>query len=121
MTADRARVSFDPTRLYRSVVAQQGRVTLEADTNEAASIAGEALRLETIDFVLCNDRGLGGFAARRHETLYSRNRRQRRGIRGRSKCCGCGGSGKSNSEFQKMTAFHDISLSWCMTRDAGRF
>jgi hypothetical protein len=51
MTADRARVSFDPTRLYRSVVAQQGRVTLEADTNEAASIAGEALRLETIDIV----------------------------------------------------------------------
>jgi Family of unknown function (DUF6519) len=51
MTADRARVSFDPTRLYRSVVTQQGRVTLEADTNEATSIAAEALRLETIDIV----------------------------------------------------------------------
>ena len=51
MTADRARVSYDPTRQYRSVVAQQGRVTLEADTNEAAVIAGEARRLETIDIV----------------------------------------------------------------------
>lgn len=51
MTADRARVSYDPTRQYRAVVAEQGRVTLEADTNEAASIAGEALRFETIDIV----------------------------------------------------------------------
>jgi hypothetical protein len=51
MTADRARVGYDPTRQYRSVVTQQGRVTLEADTNEATSIAGEALRLETIDIV----------------------------------------------------------------------
>jgi Family of unknown function (DUF6519) len=51
MTADKARISYDPTRHYRSVVAQQGRVTLEADTNEGSSIAGEALRLETIDIV----------------------------------------------------------------------
>src|SRR5262249_51177786 len=51
MTADRARVSYDATRQYRSVVAQQGRVTLEADTNEAATIASEALRLETIDVI----------------------------------------------------------------------
>jgi len=49
MTADRAKISYDPTRQYRSVIAQQGRVTLEADTNEAATIASEALRLETID------------------------------------------------------------------------
>ena len=69
------------------------------------------LRLETIDFVLCNDRGLGSFAARRHQAMYSRNRRQRRGVRGRSKCGGGGGSGKSNGEFQKVAAFHDISLS----------
>ncbi|HUB51280.1 MAG TPA: DUF6519 domain-containing protein [Terracidiphilus sp.] len=51
MGSDRARISFDPTREYRSVVAQQGRVTLEADVNEQAMIAAEALRLETIDIV----------------------------------------------------------------------
>ncbi len=51
MTADRARVTYDPMRQYRAVVAQQGRVTLEADTNEADSIASEALRLETIDII----------------------------------------------------------------------
>jgi Family of unknown function (DUF6519) len=51
MGSDIARVSFDPTRQYRSVVLQQGRVTLEADGNEARRIASEALRLETIDLV----------------------------------------------------------------------
>ena len=51
MGSDLARISFDPTRGYRSVVAQQGRVTLEADVNEEAKIASEALRLETIDIV----------------------------------------------------------------------
>src|SRR5436305_7570993 len=51
MSSDRARVSYDPTRQYRSVVAQQGRVTLEADVNEAQEIAGEILRAETIDIV----------------------------------------------------------------------
>jgi hypothetical protein len=51
VTADKARISYDPTRHYRSVLAQQGRVTLEADTNEGSSIAGDSLRLETIDIV----------------------------------------------------------------------
>jgi Family of unknown function (DUF6519) len=51
MTADIARITYDPRRKYRSVVAQQGRVTLEADSNEASAIAGEALRLETIDVI----------------------------------------------------------------------
>ncbi len=51
MSSDRARISYDPTRQYRSVVAQQGRVTLEADVNEAQEIAGDLLRLETIDVV----------------------------------------------------------------------
>ncbi len=51
MGSDRARITFDPTREYRSVVAQQGRVTLEADVNEQAMIAAEALRVETIDLV----------------------------------------------------------------------
>ncbi len=51
MAADLARITYDPTRQYRSVISQQGRVTLEADSNEAAVIASEALRLETIDIV----------------------------------------------------------------------
>jgi hypothetical protein len=51
VASDIARISFDPTRQYRSVVLQQGRVTLEADGNEASRIASEALRLETIDLV----------------------------------------------------------------------
>jgi hypothetical protein len=49
MAADIARITYDPTREYRAVVRQQGRVTLEADENEAATLASEALRLETID------------------------------------------------------------------------
>ena len=51
MGSDRARISFDRTREYRSLVAQQGRVTLEADVNEQTVIASEALRLETIDLI----------------------------------------------------------------------
>ncbi|HEY1880842.1 MAG TPA: DUF6519 domain-containing protein, partial [Caulobacteraceae bacterium] len=51
MVADIARVTYDPTRQYRSVIYQQGRVTLEADNNEAEALEGEALRLETIDII----------------------------------------------------------------------
>ncbi len=51
MRSERARISLDRTREYRSLVAQQGRVTLEADVNEQAVIASEALRLETIDII----------------------------------------------------------------------
>jgi hypothetical protein len=51
MAADLARITYDPTRQYRSVISQQGRVTLEADSNESALIASETLRLETIDVV----------------------------------------------------------------------
>ena len=51
MGSDRARISYDPSRTYRSVVAQQGRVTLEADINEAAMIAVEERRLEAIDVI----------------------------------------------------------------------
>ena len=51
MPSDRARISYDPSRGYRAVVAQQGRVTLEADVNEAGVIESEALRLETIDII----------------------------------------------------------------------
>ncbi|MGF6414017.1 DUF6519 domain-containing protein [Paraburkholderia sp. MM5482-R1] len=51
MGSDRARISFDSTRDYRMVIAQQGRVTLEADINEQTTLMSEALRLETIDMV----------------------------------------------------------------------
>src|SRR5258708_11580074 len=48
MGSDRARNTFDRVKQYRRVVAQQGRVELEADKNEGAEIATEALRLVTI-------------------------------------------------------------------------
>ena len=41
MGSDRARVSYDPSRKWRGLVAQQGRVTVEADWNEAACIDAE--------------------------------------------------------------------------------
>lgn len=51
MSSDRARISYDERRRYRSVVTQQGRVTLEADANEERTISGELLRAETLDVV----------------------------------------------------------------------
>ena len=51
MGSDRARVTYDSKQQYRSVVMQQGRVTLESDWNEAAQITNEEIRRETLDFV----------------------------------------------------------------------
>jgi hypothetical protein len=51
MAGDRARVSHDPSRDYRAVVLQQGRVTLEADGNEASRIFEDGLRADVIDIV----------------------------------------------------------------------
>jgi len=51
MTSDRARVTYDPSRQYHGVVAQQGRVSLEADWNEAQTISGAQLAARTLDFV----------------------------------------------------------------------
>lgn len=51
MAGDRARVSYDPGRKWRGVIAQQGRVTVEADWNEAATITAERDRLVTLDAV----------------------------------------------------------------------
>jgi hypothetical protein len=51
MGADKARVSYDPMRHYRTVVMQQGRVTLEADWNENQTIFSEELRKETLEIV----------------------------------------------------------------------
>ena len=51
MGSDRARRSYNPSRQYRSVVQQQGRVVLEADLNEAQELSAEILRKEVIDIV----------------------------------------------------------------------
>ena len=51
MPSDKARRSYDERRQWRSVVRQQGRVTLEADQNEADEIAAEELRKATLDVV----------------------------------------------------------------------
>jgi uncharacterized protein DUF6519 len=51
MGSDRARVTYDRKQQYRSVVMQQGRVTLEADWNEAGQITNEEIRREALDFV----------------------------------------------------------------------
>jgi hypothetical protein len=51
MASDRARVSFDPSRKWRGLVAQQGRVTVEADWNEAAAIQALSDRLITLDII----------------------------------------------------------------------
>ncbi|HEY4364584.1 MAG TPA: DUF6519 domain-containing protein [Bryobacteraceae bacterium] len=51
MGSDRARISYDRKQEYRSVVMQQGRVTVEADWNEAQLLASEETREEALDFV----------------------------------------------------------------------
>ena len=51
MGSDRARVSYDPSRHWRGVVYQEGRVTLEADWNEAETIAAEENREQLLDIV----------------------------------------------------------------------
>ena len=67
MASDRARVSYDPSRKWRGVIAQQGRVTVDADWNEAAMIGEERDRqvaLEVIGPVGTPDRGYVVTAAR---------------------------------------------------------
>jgi hypothetical protein len=51
MGSDRARISYDPSRKWRGLVAQQGRVTVEADWNEAAAIEAVEDRAVTLDVV----------------------------------------------------------------------
>ena len=51
MPVDIARVSYDEKQQYRSVVNQQGRPILEADSNEAKDISTEELRKETLEIV----------------------------------------------------------------------
>jgi hypothetical protein len=60
-----------------------------------------------VDIVLGCDRGFRGFAVPRHQARLRPDRRQWRGLR----ACGkhCSACNKSKGEFQKVTAFHDIS------------
>src|SRR5216684_1430224 len=51
MASDRDRLTFDARLQFRSVVAQQGRVMVPADFNEAREIEGEEQRKEALDFV----------------------------------------------------------------------
>jgi hypothetical protein len=51
MPSDRERLSYDASQRYRSVVAQQGRVTVPADFNETQEILTEETRVEALDFV----------------------------------------------------------------------
>jgi hypothetical protein len=51
MPSDRDRFSYQASRQYRSVVAQQGRVTVPADWNEAQEIFAEEQRREMLDIV----------------------------------------------------------------------
>lgn len=51
MAGDCARVSYDPSRKWRGLTAQQGRATVEADWNEAAAIAEERDRQLTLGVV----------------------------------------------------------------------
>jgi hypothetical protein len=62
MGSDRARISYNDRQQYRAVIQQQGRVTLEADGNEAQQIASEELRKETLDFVGLAGTPDGGYA-----------------------------------------------------------
>ncbi len=51
MGSDRARVTYDPKQQYRSVVMQQGRVTLEADWNESVQITEEGIREHSLQII----------------------------------------------------------------------
>lgn len=51
MAGDLARVSYDPSRHWRGLIAQQGRVTVEADWNEATAIDADRARRLTLDAV----------------------------------------------------------------------
>jgi len=63
--------------------------------------------LEAIDLIARGHGGMGIFIGGKLSALTERLRQKRRGLRARGKS---GGSGrKSNGEFQKIPAFHDIS------------
>jgi hypothetical protein len=70
----------------------------------------DLLRLETIDFLLCNDCRFYPGVAPACESGLRQSWRQRRGIRSCSKRCRA--RDRAESKHQKMTAFHDVSPSF---------
>src|SRR5665811_2533840 len=72
-------------------------------------VPADLFRLEALHLALAGHGGTGRFIYRRQLCAFcQRLRRQRRGLGAGSQR---GGSGrKSKGDFQKMTAFHDISL-----------
>jgi hypothetical protein len=75
--------------------------------------------LEAVDLVFGGDGGTGIFIRRQPFIFCKRMQRKRRGLRARGEHSGSGR--KSSGEFQKVAAFHDISLFFCLVSDAGRF
>jgi hypothetical protein len=72
------------------------------------TVPAHFLRLETVDFVRRGDRGLDRFIpGRPMSAVCKRIWRQRCRLRARGQRHSAGDS--ANSEFQKVTAFHDIS------------
>lgn len=51
MHGDHSRITFDKTKQYSRVLAQQGRVFLEADINEQAAVFAHALQALTRDLL----------------------------------------------------------------------
>src|SRR5450755_3676012 len=73
------------------------------------------LGLETVHFVFGGDSGTE-IPGEQPAVFFKRMRRKRCCLRSRGQCGGA--RGKSNGNFQKVAAFHDVS-SWCMASDAG--
>ena len=71
-------------------------------------VPAHLLRLQMVDIVLRNHGGFRAFAVWRYQARFRRNRRQRRGLRSGGKRPRAGN--KSKGEFQKVAAFHNISL-----------
>ena len=76
----------------------------------ASAAPAYLLGRKTIDLVVARDRRLRITISRRRPSIGKWLRREGRGLclnaRGQRRCA----SGKSKCEFQKMAAFHDISL-----------
>jgi hypothetical protein len=71
-------------------------------------VPAHLLRLQMVDIVLRNHGRFRSLAVRRYQARFRRNRRQRRSLRSggkRPRACN-----NSKGEFQKVAAFHNISL-----------
>ena len=64
MKGDFSRIRFNPGKQYTAVLEQQGRVSLDADTNEQAAINDYLRRTETVDVI-------GAFGAPEHDPGFA--------------------------------------------------